>query len=98
MRRFKISARTNFNVRAEAFNVFNQTTFLFDPAGATTSLPVVVSGINQAVFNAPSFGVNDRSLTARRSKKINEFSVHRALGDDTWRASNFNLCANQTDG
>jgi hypothetical protein len=62
----------NFNVRTEAFNVFNQTTFLFDPAGSTTSLPVVVSG-SQAVFNAPSFGLIDRSLPARRMQLVARF-------------------------
>ncbi len=73
VRRFRISERMNFNVRAEAFNVFNQTTFLFDPAGATTSLPVVVNGTNQAVFNAPSFGLIDRSLPARRMQLVARF-------------------------
>ncbi|CAA9385771.1 MAG: Oar protein [uncultured Pyrinomonadaceae bacterium] len=73
IRRFRISERMNFNVRAEAFNVFNQTTFLFDPAGSTTSLPVVVSGSNQAVFNAPNFGLIDRSLPARRIQLVARF-------------------------
>jgi Carboxypeptidase regulatory-like domain/TonB dependent receptor/TonB-dependent Receptor Plug Domain len=72
IRRFKISERTNFNIRAEAFNVFNQTTFLFDPAGSTTTLPVAVSG-NQAVFNAPSFGLIDRALAPRRMQLVARF-------------------------
>jgi hypothetical protein len=73
IRRFKFGERMNFNVRAEAFNVFNQTTFLFDPAGSTTSLPVVVSGSNQAVFNAPNFGLIDRALPARRIQLVARF-------------------------
>ncbi len=72
IRRFKINERMNFNIRAEAFNVFNQTTFLFDPAGSTTSLPVVVVN-NQAIFNAPNFGLIDRSLPARRMQLVARF-------------------------
>lgn len=73
VRRFKLNERINFNIRAEAFNLFNQTTFLFDPAGSTTTLPVVVNGTNQAVFNAPNFGLIDRSLPARRIQLVARF-------------------------
>ncbi|MBC7797528.1 MAG: hypothetical protein H7Z37_11700, partial [Pyrinomonadaceae bacterium] len=73
VRRFKLNERINFNIRAEAFNLFNQTTFLFDPAGSTTTLPVVVNGSNQAVFSAPNFGLIDRSLPARRIQLVARF-------------------------
>jgi hypothetical protein len=62
----------NFNIRAEAFNLFNQTTFLLDPAGASTTLPVVVVN-NQAVFDAPNFGLIDRALPARRIQLVARF-------------------------
>jgi hypothetical protein len=73
IRKFKFSETMNINVRAEAFNLFNQTTFLFDPAGASTTLPVIANGTNQAVFNAPSFGLIDRSLPARRMQLVIRF-------------------------
>jgi hypothetical protein len=73
IRKFKFNERMNLNFRAEAFNLFNQTTFLFDPAGATTTLPVIANASNQAVFNAPSFGLIDRSLPARRMQLVVRF-------------------------
>lgn len=73
IRKFRFSERMNLNLRAEAFNLFNQTTFLFDPAGASTTLPVVANASNQAVFNAPSFGLIDRSLPARRMQLVVRF-------------------------
>jgi hypothetical protein len=73
IRRFKLGERMNFNVRAEAFNLFNQTTFLFDPAGASTTLPVIVNASNQAVFDAPSFGLIDRALAPRRLQLVARF-------------------------
>lgn len=73
VRRFKFGERTNINIRAEAFNLFNYTTFLFDPAGSTTTLPVIANANNQAVFNAPSFGLIDRSLPARRLQLVARF-------------------------
>jgi hypothetical protein len=73
IRKFKFSETMNINVRAEAFNLLNQATFLFDPAGASTTLPVIANATNQAVFNAPSFGLIDRALPARRMQLVVRF-------------------------
>lgn len=73
IRRFKLGEKRNFNIRAEAFNLFNQATFLFDPAGSSTTLPVIANANNQAVFNAPSFGLLDRALPARRMQLVARF-------------------------
>jgi hypothetical protein len=72
IRRFRFTERMNLNLRVEAFNAFNQTTFLFDPAGSTTNLPITISG-NQAVFTAPNFGLIDRALPARRLQLVARF-------------------------
>ena len=57
------------NIRIEAFNVLNHTNFELDPAGATTNLPVqAVNG--QAQFVAPSFGLIQAALPARRLQLV----------------------------
>ena len=72
VRRFGITERMNLNFRLEAFNAFNRANLIFDPAGTTTNLPVVVQN-GQAVFNAPLFGVIDRALPARRIQLVARF-------------------------
>jgi hypothetical protein len=65
VRRIAVGKGANLNVRVEAFNLLNHTTFLRDPAGATTTLPVqAVNG--QAQFVAPNFGLIAAALPARR--------------------------------
>jgi outer membrane receptor protein involved in Fe transport len=72
VRRFRVAASSNLNVRVEAFNILNHTNFELDPAGATTSLPVqVVNG--QAQFVAPSFGLITAALPARRLQLVARF-------------------------
>jgi outer membrane receptor protein involved in Fe transport len=72
VRRFKVAANSNLNVRVEVFNALNHTNFELDPAGATTSLPVqVVNG--QAQFVAPSFGLITAALPARRLQFVARF-------------------------
>jgi hypothetical protein len=72
VRRFKVTASSNLNVRVEAFNVLNHTNFQLDPAGATTALPVqVVNG--QAQFVAPNFGLITAAAPARRLQLVARF-------------------------
>ena len=69
VRRFRLAGNANVNIRIEAFNVLNHTNFELDPAGATTNLPVqVVNG--QAQFVAPSFGLIQAALPARRLQLV----------------------------
>lgn len=72
IRRFSFTERTNFNVRLEAFNVFNQTTLLFSNANVT--LPVIVNSSNQAIFNpTASFGQTTSAAAARRIQLVARF-------------------------
>jgi len=64
VRRFRLIGSANINVRAEAFNVLNHTNFQINP-NTTTVLPVQVLN-GQAAFVAPSFGLLNASLPARR--------------------------------
>ena len=73
VRRIKFNERMNFNIRVEAFNVFNQTTLLFTNANVT--LPVIANASNQGVFNAATstFGQTLSAAAARRLQFVLRF-------------------------
>src|SRR5262249_16300753 len=68
VRRFRRIGNTNVNGGAEAFNLLNHTNFQINP-NVTTILPVqAVNG--QGVFVAPSFGLINTALPARRLQLV----------------------------
>lgn len=68
-RRIPITERVGFQLRAEAFNLFNHTNF----NGPATGLNAIANAAGQAVFNSPTFGLITAAKAARFMQLVARF-------------------------